>query len=251
MKATKIIVSILVALLVVIAIAVYIGLRNLDTLVEAAIESVGPTVTKTDVQVDGVRLELTEGRGTISGLMIANPEGYSDQPIFRVGEVVLDIRPGSITEDVVIIEEIRIDGAQLNAEHREMTRVNLKTMLNQMRPESQEEPPKSTTASPDIRFMVEKLSFVNAGLSLNSDELGSRELTLRDINLENLGDKQEGLSPAQLTRAILNPLLQQARQRVEQEIRSEAEGALKEELESRMSDEDKDKVDKVRSLLNR
>ncbi len=251
MKATKIIVSILVALIVVIAIAVYIGIRNLDTLVEAAIESVGPTVTKTDVQVDGVHIELTDGRGTIRGLTIDNPEGYSDQPVIRVGEVVLDIRPSSITEDVVIIEEIRIDGAQLNAEHRDMTRINLKTLLDQMRPESQEEPPKSTTASPDVRFMVEKLSFTGAGLNLSSDELGSRDLTLQDIHLENLGDKQEGLAPAQLTRAILDPLLQRARQRVEQEIRSEAEGALKEELESRMSDEDQDKVDKVRSLLNR
>jgi hypothetical protein len=251
MKATKIIVSILVALIVVIAIALFIGLRNLDTLVEAAIESVGPTVTKTDVQVDGVHIELTEGRGTISGLSIANPQGYSDQPIFRVGDVTLDIRPSSITEDVVVIEEIKVDGAQLNAEHRDLTQINLKTLLDQMSSGSREEAPKSTTASPDVRFMVEKLSFTNAGLNLSSDELGNRELTLRDINLENLGDREQGLTPAQLTRAILDPLLQQARQRVEAEVRSEAEGALKEELESRMSDDDKEKVDAVRSLLNR
>lgn len=248
MKAIKILLSIIVALVVVVAIVVVIGLRNLDTLVEAAIESVGPMVTKTDVQVDSVHIELTEGRGEIRGLSVANPEGFSSDPILRVGNVVLDILPGSITEDVVVVEEITVDGAQLNAEHRDLTQINLKTMLDQMRPEAQEEP-KSTTASPDVRFMVERLSFTNASLNLSSDEFGARELTMRDLELNNLGDREKGLTPAQLTRALLDPLLQAARERVEEEVRSEAEGALKKELEDRLSDEDKEKVDAVRSLL--
>ncbi|WP_341938413.1 DUF748 domain-containing protein [Marinimicrobium sp. C2-29] len=250
MKAIKIIVSILVALVVVIAIALFIGLKNLDTLVEAAIESVGPMVTKTDVQVDRVNIKLTEGRGDIHGLAVANPEGYSDRPIIKVSQVGLEIQPSSITEDVVVIREILIDGAVLNAEHQGVNDINIKTLLDQMRPDSPEEPPQSTTASPDVRFMVEKLSFTGATLDLRSEELGQRNLTMRDIQLEELGDRQEGLTPAQLTRAILNPLMQRARERVEQELKSEAEGALKEELEERLSEEDREKVERARSLLD-
>ncbi len=250
MKAIKIIVSILVALVVVIAIALFIGLKNLDTLVEAAIESVGPMVTKTEVQVEGVNIKLTEGRGDIYGLEVANPEGYSDRPIIKVGQVGLEIQPGSITEDVIVIREILVDGAVLNAEHQGVSDINIKTLLDQMRPDSPEEPPQSTTASPDVRFMVEKLSFTGATLDLRSEELGERNLTMRDIQLEELGDRQEGLTPAQLTRAILNPLMQRARERVEQELKSEAEGALKEELEERLSDEEREKVERARSLLD-
>lgn len=250
MKAIKIIASIVVALLVVIAIALFIGYKNLNTLVEAAIESVGPMVTKTDVQVDSVNIELTEGRGAIHGLTIANPEGYSDRPIFLVDETVLQIRPGSITEDVVVIREITVDGARLNAEHKGLTDINVKTLLDQMRPGSPEEPPKSTTASPDVRFMVEKLNFTNASLDLRSEKLGQRELGMEDVQLTDLGDREQGLTPSQLTRAILDPLLQRARARVEEEVKSEAEGALKDEVEERLSDEDKETVDKVRSLFD-
>lgn len=250
MKAIKIIASIVVALLVVIAIVVFIGFKNLNTLVEAAIESVGPTVTKTDVQVDRVDIELTEGRGAIHGLTVANPEGYSDRPIFLVDKAVLQIMPSSITDDVVVIREITVDGAQLNAEHKGLTEVNIKTMLDQMRPGSPEQEPKSTTASPDVRFMVEELNFTNATLDLRSEKLGQRELSMGDVRLTDLGDRETGLTPAQLTRAILDPLLKRARARVEEEIKSEAEGALKEELEERLSDEEKETVDKVRSLFD-
>lgn len=251
MKAIKIIVSILVALLVVIAIAVGIGLRNLDALVEAAIETVGPMVTKTDVQVDRVNIELTEGRGEVFGLQVANPEGFSNRSIFEVGQVALQIRPSSLREDVIVIREILVDGAQLNAEHQNLTEVNLKALLDNMRPEATEEPYKSSTASPDLRFMVERLSFTNAQLTLRSDELGERELQMRDIQAENLGDTEDGLNPTELARALLNPLLQAARKRVEDELKSEAEGALKDALEDRLSDEDEEQVDRVRSLFGR
>lgn len=251
MKAIKIIASILVALLVVIAIVLGIGLRNLDALVEAAIETVGPMVTKTDVQVDRVNIELTEGRGEVFGFQVANPEGFSDRPIFEVGQVALQIRPSSLRDDVIVIREILVDGAQLNAEHQNLTEINLKALLDNMRPTDTEEPYKSSTASPDLRFMVEQLSFTNAELTLRSDELGERQLQIRDIHAEDLGDTEEGLSPTELARALLNPLLQGARARVEEELKSEAGGALKDALEDRLSDEDEEQLDRVRSLFDR
>jgi len=207
MRSIKIIASILITLLVVIVIAVVVGLRNLDVLVEAAIESVGPMVTQTDVQVDRVDIELGQGRGEVFGLTVGNPEGFSDRPILRVGQTALELRTASLREDVIVLREILVDGAHINAEHRDLTEINLKTMLDNILPEQAEEPYKSSTASPDVRFMVEKLSFTGASLTLSSDELGERELTLADLHLEDLGDREEGLSPVELTRALIRPLL--------------------------------------------
>lgn len=251
MKAIKIIISVLVALLVVIAIAVFIGLKNLNTLVEMAIESVGPQVTKTDVQVDRVNIELTEGLGSIYGLTVANPEGFSSPHIFQVGEVTLQIQPSSLTEKVIVVREILVDGAQLNAEHTGIADINVRQMLDNIRPRGDEDAGKPTTASPDIRFMVERLSFTNASLNLLSTEFGERQLSMQDIHLTDLGDDEEGLTPAQLTRAILNPVLDQARARLEQEIRDEAGDRLKNELEERLSEDEKEDLDKLKSLLGR
>ena len=249
MKAIKIFFGILLALVVVIAIALFIGVKNLDGLVEAAIESVGPTVTKTDVKVDSVKIQLTKGRGEVHSLTLANLPGYSDKPIFRVGQVALQIAPGSLTKDVIVIEEILVDGAQLSAEHKGVADINLKELLDNMTSGSAE--PESTTASPDLRFMVEQLSFTNAQLHLSSTELGERDLAMKDIRLSNLGDKERGLTSQELTKALLQPLIAQAQTRVAREIRDLAGDSIKDKLEDKLSDEDKSKVEKLKGLLSR
>ena len=249
MKAIKVLLGVFLALVVVVAIALFIGLKNLDGLVEAAIESVGPTVTKTDVKVDSVKIQLTKGRGEVHGLTLANLPGYSDQPIFQIGQVALQIAPSSITEDVIVIEEILVDGAQLSAEHKGVADINLKELLDNMQAASAE--PESTTASPDLRFMVEQLSFTNARLHLSSTELGERDLTMKDVRLSNLGDKERGLTSQELTKALLEPLIAQAQSRVAKEIRDLAGDSIKGKLEEKLSDDDKSKVEKLKGLLSR
>lgn len=248
MKAVKIILSVLVALIVVVAIVVFIGLKNLNSLVEMAIESVGPQVTQTDVQVDRVNIELTEGRGSIYGLTIANPEGFSDAPIFLMDQVSLEIQPSSLTEKVVVIREILVDGARLNGEHQGIAEINLRQMLNNIK-SAEPEPPKDTTASPDVRFMVEKLSVTGATINLSSPEFGEQQLDMKDIQLSDLGDREQGLTPAELARAILTPILDQARARVEQEVKDRASDELKQKLKEKISEDDQQKVDQLRSLL--
>jgi hypothetical protein len=247
MQAIKIILSVLVALLIVIVIAVLVGLRNLDALVEAAIESVGPHVTQTEVTVERVNIELTEARGTVYGLTVANPEGFTQPYIFQVGEVSLQILPGSLTERVLVLPRVVIDGAELYAEHAGVADINVHQMLQNMQ-RNEDEKAKATTASPDVRFMVEELRFTNATLHLLSSELGERRLTMQDIHLTDLGDREEGLTPAQLTRAILLPVMGQARERIEGELRDEARGALQERLEEELSEGERDAL---RSILGR
>lgn len=247
MKAIKITLSVLLALLIVIVIGVLLGLRNLDALVEAAIESVGTHVTQTAVTVERVHIELAEAEGTVYGLAVANPAGFTQPYIFQVDEVGLQVLPSSLTDRVFVLPLVVIDGAQLYAEHADVADINLQQMLKNIQRDEGEEV-KSTTASPDVRFMVEELRFTNATLHLLSSELGERHFDMQDIYLTDLGDREEGLAPAQLTRAILRPIMDQARERLESEVRTEVEGALQERLEEELSD---DQRDALRSLLGR
>lgn len=247
MKAIKIILSVLLALLIVIVIAVLLGLRNLDALVEAAIESVGTHVTQTAVTVERVHIELTEAEGALYGLTVANPEGFSQPYIFQVDEVGLQILPSSLTDPVMVLPLVVIDGAQLYAEHAGVADINLQQMLKNIQRGEGEEV-KATTASPDVRFMVQELRFTNATLHLLSSEFGQRRVDMQDIVLTDLGDSEEGLAPAQLTRAILRPIMDQAREQLEGQVREEAEGALRERLEDELPD---DQREALRSLLGR
>ena len=113
MKTTKVL-GIGVAELVVIVIAVSVYLwSSLDSLVESAIEKYGSQVTQTRVEVAGVKLALTSGEGTIQGIQIGNPAGFSRKHIFTLGNVSVTVDPKTVTEDVVVIDKIIIQEPQI------------------------------------------------------------------------------------------------------------------------------------------
>src|SRR5690606_13035291 len=160
MKAIKIIAGIVLALIAVLAIVVFIGLKNLDSLVKSAIESVGSDVVKTAVKVDQVNIELMEGRGEIEGIHIRNPAGYRTENAVSFGSITLHIDPASLTDDVIVVKQLSIDNARLVAEHKDLVDLNLQQLYKNITANSQPaKEPAPTTARPDIRFMLEKVSF--------------------------------------------------------------------------------------------
>ena len=80
--------------------------KSLDSLVERAIERWGPEITGVKVRVDSVRIEVTQGRGTIRGLLIGNPKGFEAPYALKVGEIRVALDPASLTRDVVIVKEL-------------------------------------------------------------------------------------------------------------------------------------------------
>jgi len=56
-------------------------LSNLDGLVKTAIETYGSEAVGSQVSVGSVELNLTEGSAAIYDFSVANPPGFSDQPI--------------------------------------------------------------------------------------------------------------------------------------------------------------------------
>ncbi len=63
----------LAVLAAVVAVALYLLLTNLDRIVAAAIGKYGSEATGTKVAVSSVRIELSEGAGSIRGLSVGNP----------------------------------------------------------------------------------------------------------------------------------------------------------------------------------
>jgi hypothetical protein len=252
MKAIKIIGGIVLALVAVLAIVVFIGLKNLNSLVKSAIESVGSDVVKTAVKVDHVNIELMEGRGEIDGIHIKNPTGYRIENAASFGNITLHIDPASLTNDVIVVKQLSIDSAQLIAEHKDLIDINLQELYKNISAGGQPgKEPAPTTARPDIRFMLEKVSFTNMSLDLVSEKYGQRDFAMKDIHLTNLGNKQEGLTAEQLTNALLTPVIDAARKRASREIEDLAKDKLKDTLKEKLSDEDKEKLNSIKSWLDK
>jgi hypothetical protein len=80
---------------------------SLDSIVKAAIEKYGSEATGTSVEVAGVDIGVREGRATVTGLVVGNPDGF-DGDAFTLGEITVDIDSGNFTKEPVVVDRITI-----------------------------------------------------------------------------------------------------------------------------------------------
>ena len=125
-KKSLVIVGSLVALLLL----VYVGLSFfLGSIVTAGVNTFGPKLTQTKVELAGAHISPFTGSGTLSGLTVGNPEGWSDGNAFTLGKIHLSMQPFSILGDHIVINEIRIDEPVFRYETKIISS-NIKDLLN-------------------------------------------------------------------------------------------------------------------------
>lgn len=252
MKAVKIVVGLIVLLLVLgVGIFAYLA-GNINDIVKDIVESEGSKITQTDVTLGKVNIELRQGRGELTDFKIANPEGFTSDTALHAQQLALQIEPGSLVGDVIVIKEVTIQGVHITAEQKGLT-TNLQALLRSIQETTASDAPAEQTES-DLRLMVEKIRFADSGVNLITENYGTHEMTLPSFELNSIGSRERGLTPAELGQAILKPLLAQARdaamQKLEDRAKDEAGARLKEEARERLGDDVEKNVDKLRGLLN-
>jgi len=103
----RVLFAILIIAVLGIGYGVYRLTGSLDSLVKVAIEKYGSEATGTQVEVAGVDIGVREGRATVTGLVVGNPEGF-DGDAFTLGEITVDIDPGSVARELVVVDRITI-----------------------------------------------------------------------------------------------------------------------------------------------
>jgi len=239
-------------LVVVIAAGVIVLLQNLDSLVEAGIEKYGSEAAGTKVAVQSVKISLREGSGTVSGLSVANPQGYSQAPVFTLGEIVLDLDTATLTEKVPVVEEIRIGQTRFLFEINARGVSNLDVLKKNLKQSSassgKTEGTKSESAP--LKLRVTRLSTAEGTGTFDLTAVGGKVLEARvpAITLTNIGGK-DGITPENLSDVVLTALLKElekaaARQGVERILRdklgdrgAEVEKRIDEKLGTGASDQ--------------
>ncbi len=259
MKIVKIILGLLAVAIILIAIAVFFVLKNINGIVEEAIESVGTDTLQTSVNVSSVDIKLVEGKGEISGITIANPKGYSGNSLLSVGDVGLQIDIESLPGDVKVIKEIYVDAVQLRAEQKNITDTNIQALIDNMKSSggdssSSSASSQSSGSEPEVRLMIEKLRFGESSLTLETEKYGGKSLTIPGYTQTNIGNKTKGLAPEEIAPIIVNSILKKAQKAVKKELgdlaKDKAEEKLKEKLKEKLGDKiSSDDVDKLKGLF--
>jgi hypothetical protein len=239
MKKVLIVVAVVVVL---IAAGIFLILSNLDALVEKAIEKHGSTVTQTGVSVSGVKLSLREGRGTINGLRIENPDGYGALNAFSLDDITLDIDIESLGSDPIVIDEIRIVAPEIYVEVTTDGSTNITDLRKNVQESLGEgsEGGSGGSEGNEKRILIRKFVFDGGKIELDATALGQEKRTLQlpGITMNDIGGPG-GFYPDQITAVILDRVIERVASAV-------AKAGVREAAEKKLDSEAKKLLDRVK-----
>ncbi len=265
MKALKVLVGLVVVVALVIGGSLFWLSSNVNGLVKSVVEDVGSETLKTAVTLGAVDIQLQDGRAQLSGLKVANPEGFAQDYAFQMDDIIVELDLEALLEKTISIKEVTIDGAHVVAEQKGMA-TNLQALqknIDSGAGQTAEDPSPATqeSGSSDVLIKVTLFQFINSSAQLVSDQWGDSDLSVPDIRLNKLGG-DTGIPPEEMADAMLKPIIKQINRSLEARLKELVKGKLKDKLEGKedelkaklkekLGDKGDEKIDAFKSLLNR
>lgn len=191
---------------------VFLTLSNLGPLIKKAVNTAGPQITKTDVEVADVSISIFSGEAKIKGFVLGNPKGFTSARAMKVGAVYLDIDEGSITQNPLVINKIEIVAPEITYE-KIAGSDNFQALLNNIQGNAKKEKKSSGTSpsggdTPAKKIVIHEVIVKDGRVTLTMAALGKKEITapLPDIHLKGIGKKKNGATPAQAFEQIFSAL---------------------------------------------
>lgn len=226
----KLVITAVVLLMVIVGIAVYLY-SSIDSIVEAAIEKHGSRVLGTRVGVGSVDISLKSGRGTIRGVAVANPDGFSSNHMFELGEITIDIDVRSLNRDPIVVDQVTISAPVVRAEMNEQAATNIGTVKSTVEKYQSASVPRGRKedAGFEKRVVIERFVFEEGVVSLDAAALGieARDLKLPAVRLSNVGGPQ-GDTPDAIAKTVSRAFLGAAAKVVAEEAKGRATDKAKE-----------------------
>lgn len=231
----KVILGAVGLVLVVAAVGVLVVVTQLDRMIGDAVESYGSATTGTDVSLGSVDIALSEGRGKLRGLTIANPDGFSTDYALRLEDIDLSLQLSSLTDDVPVITEALVDDAHLNVEQRGDASNVTAIQRHMSQSDAEQVPP--AAGEEEGRIIIDRFRLTNARVTLTSELLSKPEtIELDDVVVSGIGRQSGGATYGEATEAVLTPILAAARTAAQNRLRDAAVGAARDEVQDEVRD---------------
>lgn len=213
-KLLKWIIGSIVALILLIVGGVYYyynygGWKNV---VRELVHVYGSQATGTDVNIGGISLSLTDGNGGASNITVANPKGYSQDYIIKLGNISVSVNKDSIVRvaknatnkgiktETIVINEVRIDKPEVTYELMSLKQNNVSDILANLNKSSSSSDKKETQKDSDAKtynVAIKKVVIADASATVAANLLGSSQsltLNLPTVTVTNLGTEKQGIT---------------------------------------------------------
>lgn len=237
--------------LVVLVLALLVGglFLMINPLIETAVsEGVGYT-TQQDTTLESADLGIFSGDMSFEGLEIANPPGFQETPLLKLGRFQTALSPAGLSEDVIALDVVELDGLDLALEIKgtetNITKLveRLQDLQEQMKSargvdeggESSSETPKESMpaeAGPAIKINRIRIAGVSANLRISEIPLaeGVYGFTVPDMELQDFDSSMDGATMVEWTAHVLEEVIAASLTAAELELPSEVSALLQNDL---------------------
>ena len=194
---------------------------NLDEIVREIIVTSVSDATQTNVSLAQVKLNLKEGVGILNNYQQGNPEGFQTKYAFRFDQAELDIDVGTILDDVVIIERVFINHADIVYEFNDgkTNFVELKKNIDKNTKKKnsdqknkpvvdQEKTSSQSKTQQSKKIIIRSFEMINTEVEAAMPFASSQTLSVQlpNIKLSNIGAKENGLLADELMKVFLDAM---------------------------------------------
>lgn len=165
--------------------------------VRAGVETFGPEVTQTPITLDSVQLSAFSGSGSISGLVVGNPEGFKTPYSIKLDAFSMTLEPMSVLSDKIVINEIIIDGPEFILETGiGLQKSNIGVILANIEAFVGESESDDGASGSSKSVQIDLLRITGGKVKLSNKLLGGQSLMvpLPNIELRDIGAEDDGVS---------------------------------------------------------
>ena len=220
----KLITRSLIALVVVIVLALLAVHLFLDRAIKARVETIGPRLTGVDIQLESVSLSVLSGSVRIKGLVVGNPAGFKTPTAIKVSTLDIALKLTSLLSDKIIVKSLKLERPEITYEtdlhvnnlSKILANVQAATSSGATEPAKPKEPPQTQKVKADKKFEVDDLLITGGKIRVSMTILsgGAATVPLPEIHRQNLGKDSDGITSGELTKALLEAIVNGAAQPV-------------------------------------
>jgi hypothetical protein len=204
----------LTALVVILIVGVIVLYSSLGAIITKAVNHEGPEIIQAKVHLDETVIDATSGKGSLHGLLIGNPEGFETESAFKMDKIEITLDTGSITSSTVIINEINIQAPDVTYElgsggsNIAAIQKNVDAYVKKHAGASDSKEKSEAKEEGGPKMVIDHVYIKDGKVNISASLLGGKSMTvpLPDIHLKDIGKKQKGATPGEVTKSIIGAL---------------------------------------------
>ena len=202
------------AIILLIAIVLVVSGITLNSIIQTGVETIGPKITGTPVNLEDVDLSLFSGQGRLVGLVVKNPQGFQTDHAFKLQDVYVSIDLKSALSDKLVIEEISIESPEitfegdLSSSNLGKIRENVDTFGDSTTSKEPREAMPQEKESSEQKVQIDHFIVKNAQVKLSATFLKGDALTvsLPDLHLRDIGKGSRGATLQEISSQVFEAI---------------------------------------------